>query len=260
MKKLLIIVVSCLSLLIAGTVELTSVRAKSPSTMTELKASVEKHLIDLDKTFTIKYIGNGDDFVKYVNQLIPNAIAKKPEIDSVVKSYTATSYRSKNGGEATFNVKYYTSKAKQAKALDKIKRVAKKIKKKYPNSPYKQVKNVHNYVIGQTKYDSREADRYSIYGVMYDGRAVCQGYAMTTYYLLKELDIDVRYVTGFAGGENHAWNKVKLNGKWYNLDTTWDDSAASKYHYFLISDAKLAKNHQWNTRAFPKALKTYAAK
>lgn len=53
---------------------------------------------------------------------------------------------------------------------------------------------------------------------------------------------------------------MKLSGKWYNLDTTWDDSAASKYHYFLISDAKLAKNHQWNTSAFPKALKTYAAK
>lgn len=54
MKKLLIIIVSCLSLLIAGTVELTSVRAKTPSTMTELKTSVEKYLIDLDKTFTIK--------------------------------------------------------------------------------------------------------------------------------------------------------------------------------------------------------------
>ena len=260
MKRLVIIVVSCLSLLIAGTVELTSVRAKTPSTMKELKTSVESHLLKLDKTFTVKYTGNGNEFSSYVNQIIPNALAKNPEIDSIVKHYTVTSYKSKNGGEATFNVSYFTSKTKQAKALDKIERVAKKIKKKYPDSQYKQIKNVHNYVVGQTKYDSREADRYSIYGVMYDGRAVCQGYAMTTYYLLKELGIDVHYVTGFTGGENHAWNKVKLNGKWYNLDTTWDDSSKISYRYFLVSDAKLAKNHQWNVSAFPKAPKAYAAK
>lgn len=262
MKRLMIIAASCLSLLVAGTVQNDPVLAKTPSTMKEVKKEVESHLLDLDKTFTINYAGNGQTFANEITTVIPKSIATKAEIDSIVKTYTVTYYTSANGGQATFKLSYYTSKAKQKKALDKIKKVAKKIKKKYPNNQFKQIKAVHNYVIEQTTYDSKEADRYSIYGVMKDGRAVCQGYAMTTYYLLKELNIDVKYVTGTAGGENHAWNKVKLGGKWFNMDTTWDDTASSKfsYKYFLISDAKLATNHQWDKSSFPSSPKTYTSK
>lgn len=262
MKRLMIIAASCLSLLIAGTVQNEPALAKTASTMQEVKKDVESHLLDLDTTFTINYAGDGKTFANQITTVIPQSIATKAEIDSIVKTYTVTYYTSANGGQATFKLSYYTSKEKQKKALAKIKKVAAEIKKKYPNNQFKQVKAVHNYVIEQTTYDSQEADRYSIYGVMKDGRAVCQGYAMTTYYLLKELKIDVKYVTGIAGGENHAWNKVKLGGKWFNMDTTWDDTASSKfsYKYFLISDSALSANHQWNKTSFPSSPKTYTSK
>lgn len=255
----MIIAASCLSLLVAGTVQDEPALAKTPSTMQEVKKDVESHLLDLDTTFTVNYAGNGQAFANQITKVIPRSIAKKVEIDSIVKTYTVTYYTSANGGQATFKLSYYTTKAKQKKALAKIKKVAKNIKKKHPNSKFKQIKAVHNYVIDQTTYDSKEADRYSIYGVMQDGRAVCQGYAMTTYYLLKELNIDVEYVTGTAGGQNHAWNKVKLGGRWFNMDTTWDDTSASKYSYkyFLISDSKLSASHQWSATSFPSSPKSY---
>lgn len=261
MKRFMIIMASCLSLLVAGTVQNEPALAKTSSTMQEVAKDVENHLLQLDKTFTVNYTGNGKKFAKEITKVIPTAIDEKAEIDSIVKTYTVTYYTSHNGGQATFHLSYYTTKAKQQKALKKIKAVAKDIKKRHPNSQYQQVKAVHNYVIQQTTYDHTEADRYSIYGVVEDGRAVCQGYAMTAYYLLKELHIDVQYVTGVAGGENHAWNKVKLGEYWYNMDATWDDTASKKinYRYFLISDKVLALNHQWNKSSFPSSPKKYTS-
>ena len=46
------------------------------------------------------------------------------------------------------------------------------------------------------------------------------------------------------------WNQIKIDGDWYNLDVTWDDSATesdilySRYNYFNITDERLAINHR----------------
>ena len=60
---------------------------------------------------------------------------------------------------------------------------------------------------------------------------------------------------------NHGWNKVKVDGNWYNLDVTWDDPVPDKkghisYGYFLVSDSQLAKTHSWNDAGLPKATDT----
>ena len=45
--------------------------------------------------------------------------------------------------------------------------------------------------------------------------------------------------------ENHIWNAVFLDNKWYHLDLTWDDPVVStgenilEYNFFLISDKEL---------------------
>ena len=52
--------------------------------------------------------------------------------------------------------------------------------------------------------------------------------------------------------ESHAWNCVKINGIWYEIDSTWDDpiiigngklSNQSKYQYFLKGEKTMSKNH-----------------
>ena len=61
-------------------------------------------------------------------------------------------------------------------------------------------------------------------------------------------NIDCLYVTGAAGNMRHSWNKVKVDGVWYNVDVTLDDPGrgSPKYTYFLISDSQLAKDHKWD--------------
>ena len=44
-------------------------------------------------------------------------------------------------------------------------------------------------------------------------------------------------------GDSHAWNVVDVDGKWYNLDCTWDDPLMDppnykniRYNFFLVPD------------------------
>ncbi len=63
---------------------------------------------------------------------------------------------------------------------------------------------------------------HSAYGFFKDETAVCAGYTLTFSYLMHQLGIDCEYVS--SDDMEHAWNKVKINGNWYNIDITYDNS------------------------------------
>ena len=76
---------------------------------------------------------------------------------------------------------------------------------------------------------------------------VCDGYAKSFKILCNQFDIECVVIPGYVTGAGaHAWNYVKLeDGKWYLVDTTWDDSTTGniKYNYFLLgSQSKPAGN------------------
>lgn len=48
----------------------------------------------------------------------------------------------------------------------------------------------------------------------------CAGISSAFYVLCKKNRIPVRYVIGFNGNVCHAWNRVKIKGKWYWIDCT----------------------------------------
>ena len=83
-------------------------------------------------------------------------------------------------------------------------------------------------------------------------KVLCEGYSRSMLYLLQRLGFKAIYINGsaFDGVKNllHAWNKVEIDGKWYNLDSTWDDdkpgnSTASYKYDFLKSDADFSTKH-----------------
>ncbi|MCM1183400.1 MAG: hypothetical protein NC337_08505 [Roseburia sp.] len=107
---------------------------------------------------------------------------------------------------------------------------------------YEKEKKVHDELIKQVKYDANAPMNQSAYSALVYGRTVCAGYARAYQYVMQQLDIPCYYVTGYAG-ENHAWNIVKLDDGYYNVDTTWDDTNPNTYDYFNCSDADYAGNH-----------------
>ena len=107
---------------------------------------------------------------------------------------------------------------------------------------YDREKKIHDELISRVKYDTNAPMNQSAYSALVYGRTVCAGYARALQYLLQQFDIPCYYVTGYAG-ENHAWNIVKLDDGYYNVDSTWDDTNPNTYDYFNCSDDEYAKDH-----------------
>lgn len=140
------------------------------------------------------------------------------------------------------------------KKLNKaIKKINKKLKK--TKSKYKKLLVIHNYLCSQTKYahkkgmDTSGKYRYlhTSYGVFVKKKAVCDGYSMAFKELCDYYKIPCMIVYGQAKNkygvyENHAWNIVKLNKKWYAVDCTFDDSSKSS-KWFLCGKKVLKKTH-----------------
>lgn len=88
---------------------------------------------------------------------------------------------------------------------------------------------------------------------------VCHGYAISMIYLLKKLQIPIRYVGGDADGRSfggHAWNLIStIDGGYRHLDITWDLEKAQRNRemkYYLLDDIGMkARKHFWNPQEYP---------
>lgn len=124
---------------------------------------------------------------------------------------------------------------------------------------YSKVLQVHDWIIENLEYslDIQNANTYNLYGALINKSAVCEGYAEAFKYILDELGIPCILVSGTATNsegitENHAWNYVQIDEKWYAVDTTWDDPIVKgfgyvtnsvKHKYFLQGSKKMNENH-----------------
>lgn len=127
-------------------------------------------------------------------------------------------------------------------------------------SNYEKIKIVHDYLIDNIEYDSTlsENNIYDVYGALILKKCVCEGYAKAFQYIMNEVGIENTIVIGTSTNsknktENHSWNYVKLNEKWYAIDVTWDDPVITgggkltkklKYEYFLKGSEQMNKNHK----------------
>ena len=116
------------------------------------------------------------------------------------------------------------------------------------NSLENNIKNVHDYIVNNSKYDSNRSDKGvtsyksdTAYGPLFEGYALCGGYTD-----LMELFLERMNIKSFkVSSENHIWNAVYINNNWKHLDLTWDDPVATdgkdylEYNYFLIDTDQL---------------------
>jgi len=110
---------------------------------------------------------------------------------------------------------------------------------------------IHDWLTFNIDYDNSYSVR-TVSDTLAKKVAVCEGYAKTFKMMAELAGLEAEIVTGNANGP-HAWNQVKINGTWYNVDVTWDDPTYSgkkasdhsnnNYNYFLISDSTLKKDH-----------------
>ena len=116
------------------------------------------------------------------------------------------------------------------------------------------LKRSHDALLDGTLYTK---GKHGVDDVILDGVGSCVAYASSTQLLLSMLGLECRLVSGSAE-MNHVWNLVRVNKKWYHLDTAWNDPAAGAgrrmYTYYLLTDAEIASDHEWpNPELYPRS-------
>lgn len=138
-----------------------------------------------------------------------------------------------------------------------------------PNmTDYQKEVAIHDYIISNTHYDldhldqlaKTNPDSFTAYGLLKNRKSVCLGYTRTFQLFMDMLDIECITIHSTAnGGEEHAWNMIKLGKIWYHVDVTWDDPIPDdeniKIHTFLNVTSSFMKStgHEWDESKFPKA-------
>ncbi|HEY9840347.1 MAG TPA: transglutaminase domain-containing protein [Candidatus Obscuribacterales bacterium] len=112
------------------------------------------------------------------------------------------------------------------------------------SDPYGRVKAVYDYVASRITYDGA-ALKQGVYPpqdpvtVFKTRKAVCAGYSRLFMALTGEMGLLSAYVTGDARdingtvppGVGHAWNAVKIRGKWYLIDSTWGSGYLENFRF-----------------------------
>lgn len=192
---------------------------------------------------------------KYITSLNPNdfsydkLIEKMAEKDIVAGNslYWVTWQSEIKPGfyEIEFRFKYYINKNEYKKVCKMAKDIAKKMK---GFSDYEKIKATHDYLI---EYNNYHIGSDGPYRALYKGQTNCNGYALAFMAIMRECGIPCTYETG----DNHAWNTVLLDGEWYNIDVTWDDTGVWDkeggvlYDYFLKSNQDWRKHHHGSATA-----------
>ncbi|MGF7049347.1 hypothetical protein J2T13_003857 [Paenibacillus sp. DS2015] len=108
---------------------------------------------------------------------------------------------------------------------------------KYDDAALKNAEK-NNYKTIDKEFD----DSFTTYGIMVKKVGVCGSYA-ATYKLLSDLvGLDSIVVSGYLGGVPHAWNKVGINGKWYNVDSTNNGTNSGVPYLLYNSDDETAED------------------
>ena len=125
-------------------------------------------------------------------------------------------------------------------------------------SEYEKELYLHDRLAGMVTYTGG-TNAHNAYGALVEGKAVCGGYAESLQYLLQRVGIQSFLVEGTSidpatmRPENHEWNYVRIDGKYYHVDLTWDDQGERLFHaYFNQTDAVIQEDHTIFETEYPR--------
>ena len=112
----------------------------------------------------------------------------------------------------------------------------------------------HDFIINRMNY-AYESDgvtpqddvwAHNLVGCAKYNLGVCESYAETFMLLCRLYDVNAIIVSGTGGGEVHAWNMVSIDGAWYVVDATWDETNQEgkiAYSCFGMTKTRYEESH-----------------
>ena len=132
-------------------------------------------------------------------------------------------------------------------------RVEKLIRPAKSLSEWEREKYVHDFICDNVHYDKlKKTYSHEIIGPLGQGVGVCEGIAKSVKILCDALGIWCIIVVCGNNPEKgikyrHTWNIVKIGGKYYHLDATFDNTLGKeekRYDYFNLSDKSIFRDHE----------------
>lgn len=201
-----------------------------------------------------KYIGGSSIDVKKFN--IPSS-ESSAVYKAVVNEYTELvhvnptkiSWSSSSGIVSSYRPTFLFSTASEAKAAieavdEKVEEYTAAVKDNWDD--LHKARYLHDMLATQIVYTNTNNDiEHAAYGALVNSKAVCQGYSHAYGLLLKRCGVDSTIV--ISSQMNHEWNMVKIDGKFYQVDVTWDDPTEDtlgyvEHTYFLLSDSAFSSD------------------
>lgn len=136
---------------------------------------------------------------------------------------------------------------------DVINSAVKQCNGKGNNSEYEKALWLHDWLLEQLEYDN-SLKWSSAESALTRGLGTCQSYESAYSKLLSAIGIENSEVRDTYDG--HTWNAVKLDGEWYQVDCTWDDSNENWYDfdqrhlYFGLTDELMALAHPGHAKIY----------
>lgn len=113
---------------------------------------------------------------------------------------------------------------------------------------------VHDFICRNVRYDKlKKPYSHEIIGPLGQGVGVCEGIAKTVKVLCDALGIWCIIALSDANPEKgikyrHTWNVLRIGGKYYHLDATFDNSLGKgeiiRYDYYNLNDAQVFRDHE----------------
>lgn len=215
------------------------------------------------------------DYTNYINDINTLTAYNGAEFKKVISTLNnfVHPYNSSNNVKISYGGNYKIGiTINRAYTQDEINEINNKVDKILNENvnnnmpPKEKIRVIHDYIINHTEYDklkyeNKNDDTYksnTAYGVLIEGYGTCNGYADAMEIFLDKMNI-INYK---ISNEEHIWNLVYLDGKWYHLDLTWDDPISdiniNRDTYFLISTKTLEKIND-GTHTFDKNIYSEAA-
>ena len=133
-------------------------------------------------------------------------------------------------------------------------RVAKLARPAASMNEWEKERYIHDFICQNVRYDKlKKPYSHEIIGPLGQGVGVCEGIAKSVKILCDALGLWCIIAISDAAPDQgikyrHAWNIVRLGGKYYHLDVTFDNSLGHdgmiRYDYFNLDDQHLLRDHQ----------------
>ncbi len=227
------------------------------NTPSQLKSLYEKKILSQSKPLTAYYEENVENYISnslgamlLKEETLESAATTKAKniVASIIKpDMTEEQKVEAIYGYVTANVKYNFSGQNaydvfHGPAFDNWKeQLQRQGQDPYAHPDYIQQLNTH---VAITEESNSKA--YMHYGALVENYAVCGGIADGLALLAKEAGLEGYVVTGFAFDVRHAWNVIKVDGKFKHYDATWDlGHTGTDVKFFQLTDEQISTNHEW---------------